>query len=223
VAELEGFLGEKSVDEALSVLVALGWLVRHTIRTVGPKNLQTHHEYSLNAVAVSEYLEGGAVPGVANMRSRESQKCAQKCDSSNMGIEEEMQQQCSGIIAAPMQAAAYAVKPESAQQKRRRARPSGIVTFYGDDVAEAARLEQSNSAEEIAAAVSAVRGTGKEPVPGLVQAAISRHQSKAARDASQREKLNALDAVPPATPEKAAAGLARAKAALRHGQPHTTI
>jgi len=222
VADLTGFAGEKSVDEALALLVERKWIVRHTVSEMGPRNLLTHHQYSLHADAVADYLQA-AIPGVANLRSRESQKCAQKCDSSNVVKEEEMQQQCSGNAAAPVQAAAVLSRKRAAQQKLRRERPSGIVTYYHDDVDEAACIELTHQADEITSAVQEVKATGRQPVPGLVLAAITQHQAKAARDAAQREKRAALDALPPASPAVASAGLARAKEALRHGQCPTSI
>lgn len=62
--------------------------------------------------------------------------------------------------------------PVTAGGKRRRVRPSGIVTWTGDDDAEAARIERE-APDDIAAAVSALQQAGKDPVPGRVGAKLA--------------------------------------------------
>lgn len=63
---------------------------------------------------------------------------------------------------------AAAPQSDTNKNKRRRQRPSGIVTWTTDDELEAQRIECEHGADEIGAAVAALVEAGKEPVPGSV-------------------------------------------------------
>lgn len=58
IADLQGFVGRNGVDKALHDFMKRGWFERHERTAIGTSNLQTWHEYSLNAAAVSEFLAG---------------------------------------------------------------------------------------------------------------------------------------------------------------------
>lgn len=73
-------------------------------------------------------------------------------------------------------AATPAIRTTSAAGKRRRVRPSGIVTWTDDDDLEAVRIERGHSENEIGAAIMALAGTGKQPVPGLIAGEIERQR-----------------------------------------------
>lgn len=62
IAELEGFVSRDSVDNALATLIDLGWVHRHARSVMGPRNLQTSYEYSLNADAISAFLSDSWLP-----------------------------------------------------------------------------------------------------------------------------------------------------------------
>ena len=63
-------------------------------------------------------------------------------------------------------------KIRPADRKARRVRPSGIVTWTGDDEDEAARLETATPPARLAAAVSDAQAHG-DPLPGRVAAALA--------------------------------------------------
>ena len=62
--------------------------------------------------------------------------------------------------------------------KRRRERPSGIVTWSADDTAEALRIEEAFETKAIAEAVASLARVGKDAVPGLVAREIKRQRRK---------------------------------------------
>lgn len=80
-------------------------------------------------------------------------------------------------------AAPPAIRTTSAAGKRRRVRPSGIVTWTDDDDLEAERIERDHSENEIGAAIMALAGTGKQPVPGLITGEIERQRRTRLADA----------------------------------------
>lgn len=69
---------------------------------------------------------------------------------------------------------AAAARRLPADGKRRRERPSGIVTWSTDDAAEAQRIEEAFDVAAIAEAVASVGRAGKDAVPGLVAREIKR-------------------------------------------------
>lgn len=87
--------------------------------------------------------------------------------------------------------------------KRRRERPSGLVTWDASDVAEAERLEAENDPSAISVAVDSIAAAGREPVPGLVAAELvemrrrAEHQARqVAADAAHRQRLANASHVP---------------------------
>ncbi len=98
--------------------------------------------------------------------------------------------------------------------KRRRERPSGVVTWDASDVVEAERIEADHDPSAIRVAVSAIVTANREPVPGRVAAELvamrrrAEHEArKVAADAAQRQRLAAASHVPldPAAMEAARA------------------
>lgn len=133
-----------------------------------------------------------------------------------IGLEQRIKQR---IAAAPRKrdaAAALQLKNPppapthvSAGGKRRRVRPSGIVTWTDDDENEAVRIEREAPADDIAAAVLALQqaGRGADPVPGRVGAELARlgaQRQAAERAAARRAEVEA--AFRPVDPAAAAVG-----------------
>lgn len=75
--------------------------------------------------------------------------------------------------------------------KRRRVRTSGLLTWTPDDEAEAEKIESSQIADDIAAAVAAIKAAGKQPVPGLVGREIERRTAKRAAEERHAHQLAA--------------------------------
>lgn len=59
-----GLWGEKKIEEARKNLESLGVIRRHTITTLGKKNLLTYSLFSLDAARLSELLSTGDDPGL---------------------------------------------------------------------------------------------------------------------------------------------------------------
>lgn len=90
--------------------------------------------------------------------------------------------------------AAAAVLPSG---KRRDERPSGIVTWEPLDIEKAELIERMHGADEIDAAVAALRACDKEAVPGLVTRELDRQRRdrdaaarRAAAEAAHQARLN---------------------------------
>lgn len=77
--------------------------------------------------------------------------------------------------------------------KRRRVRASGIVTWTDDDDLEAKRIEREHSENEISAAIMALAGTSKQPVPGLIAAEIERQRRTRQAEEIYASRLKPLD------------------------------
>lgn len=97
------------------------------------------------------------------------------------------------IAAAAADAAAPRVSPPTPSPggKARRVRASGLVTWVPADELEAARLEAETPAEDLAAAVAAVRAAGREPVPGLVAQALERLRQRQQAEAAAAARRSA--------------------------------
>lgn len=112
---------------------------------------------------------------------------------------------------SPPTSTARGTASSSATARIRTRRESGIVTFFQTDEARATAIEQKHSAEAIQAAVSAVEGRDKEPVPGLVEKEIEAR----ARAAERHKVLNKrADPSPIVSRDQSEKGLLRAWAAL---------
>ena len=69
-------------------------------------------------------------------------------------------------------------------------RQSGLVTWNADDAVECESLERQTPAPELAAAVAAERGVGRDPLPGRVAARL-KQQRQAAQHAAAAEQADA--------------------------------
>jgi len=83
-------------------------------------------------------------------------------------------------------AAASDQRQAKPQLKKWQERPSGIVCWYPDEHPSAERIEAATPSDEIAAAVTAIRASGKDPVPGRVTREIQ--HARAARDKAEKAK-----------------------------------
>lgn len=82
---------------------------------------------------------------------------------------------------------AAASDSERPEQKARRERPSGLVTWYPSDAAQCERLERQTPAPELAAAVAATRAAGRDPVPGRIAAALLQRRQAAQSAAAAKQ------------------------------------
>lgn len=104
------------------------------------------------------------------------------------------------------------------EPKKRRERPSGIVTWLSGDVAAAEQIETRTNPADLAAAIAAVKACEKEPVPGLVDrelAAMRQKRAAKAEDAAQKAALVARRDTP-RDALVAAAGLAAMRVAVNN-------
>jgi hypothetical protein len=92
--------------------------------------------------------------------------------------------------------------------KRRRVRPSGIVTWTQDDEPEADRIERDSVPDDLASAIKAVLASGRQPVPGIVAHEIERIATRRAAEAAAQARREAASATPPTDPDAAKRGLA---------------
>jgi hypothetical protein len=208
LADLEGFVGRDAVDDALGRLVALGWLRRHGLTTVGDANLITRVEYSLDADAVASYLRGEPVtpdirsaeaPDIRTPESPESRtetrtekrsclKRKEREDHHHLAIDGRLGG--GGKRSDWQEAAAIEIEIAAAS-------PRGVRN--------PAALKKT-----IMARYAKQGGPDSE-----VLAEVVRRRNAAQRLAAQ--EVSSPSAAPPATPEAASRGLARAKAALQRG------
>lgn len=115
----------------------------------------------------------------------------------------------------PPRRAAPAAAAPFAQGKKWRRRSSGIVTWNADDEAEAGRLEETTQPETLATAITAIVGSGKDPLPGLVGKEIDRHARATKAQAAQAGRHEAIRASLPVDPTAAAVGESLLPATLR--------
>ena len=208
IADLEGIVGRDAVDRGLRTLVDAGALVVHKTTSAGQRNLQTRVDYAICIDEIArilpgtpdfrspgksgnqeprEVLESGLKPGVPSCVVKEVENAA-AARAGTRGLES---------AAAP-----------SKQGKIRNVRESGIITWCQDDHPSAEKIENEHSAEEIGQAVSAVRASGKDPVPGLVLRQIERQRrdhEAARRRAAAEAAYQARLSTPPTVVDQAAA------------------
>lgn len=78
VADLDGLVGRDAVDDAISQLVELGWIIRHERVELGRSNLQTFVDYSLNVEAITNFLASDAPPELLKSGNPELLKSGRK-------------------------------------------------------------------------------------------------------------------------------------------------
>lgn len=136
--------------------------------------IKWHHEVTDVPTILSKPTDGEPIDGGTIHGDRQD---------ITIGFEQRIKQR---IAAAPRACAhddAAAARPN--KKKSRRQRQSGIVTWTGDDELEAERIEREHTECEIGAALVALAGTGKQPVPGLIAGEIERQRQ--ARKAAEQE------------------------------------
>lgn len=176
IADLEGLLGKNRVDEALALLTELGWVERHEETILGPRNLQTRHQYALCAEAIASYLscDTADVVETEDQDSRERSRPVSRNRDPNR------------IRADIDQEAESSVEPAAAF-KTYLVRESGIACWYESDQKKAGQIELQHPPERIAAAVTSLSTKGKEAVPGLVLREIERQIRDQRTSARQHE------------------------------------
>ncbi|MFH1819346.1 MAG: hypothetical protein ABIK08_19680 [Pseudomonadota bacterium] len=119
---------------------------------------------------------------------------------------------------------AAAPQSDTNKNKRRRQRPSGIVTWTTDDELEAQCIEREHSENEISAAIMALAGTSKQPVPGLIAAEIERQRRtrQAEEICARRLKLPDVDALDAKAKDSGAKLLTTAARRREEGSPVRT-
>lgn len=68
---------------------------------------------------------------------------------------------------------------DHSQRKRRRKRPSGLVTWCDDDELEAKRIEAQYALEAITSAIKLTLRAGRHPVPGIVSIYLEQQEQQA--------------------------------------------
>lgn len=170
LADLEGLVGRNSVDNALRILVEAGWLKRHERRTLGPFNIQRSYEFSLDAVAIAASLGHSMMnsdsgdPDVPISESRQSPNRDQSRNPIRKPLERKEEEKEAAASSKRQIVAAAAGHSTSIQHKRRRKRPSGIVTWVPEDEVEALRIEAVASHEDIVKAIARLCRNEKQPV-----------------------------------------------------------
>lgn len=215
IADLEGFVGRDAIDDALGRLVALGWLCRHELTTLGTANLITRVEYALDADAIATSLQGTialrntATPEIRTSgtpeirtsgspesrtgnrpekRSPQKEKEKEKEDHHHLGVDGRLGgggERSDWQEAVSIEIEIAAASPRGVRNPA--ALKKSIMARYA---------EQGGPDSEVLAEVERRRNATKRLV---------------AQEASR------LSDAPPATPETASRGLARAKAALQRG------
>ena len=192
LADLEGLVGRNSLDNALRILVEAGWLKRHERRTLGPFNIQRSYEFSLDAVAIAASLGHSmkdSDSGDPDVPISETRQSPNRDQSRNL-IREPLERIEVDEAAAPSKraiVAAAADRSSPIQGKRRRKRPSGIVTWVPEDEEEALRIEAVASPDDIVNAIARLCRNEKQPVPGMVAIELERMASEEQRERQRSE------------------------------------
>ncbi|MDP2433767.1 MAG: hypothetical protein Q8O33_17335 [Pseudomonadota bacterium] len=184
IAALQGLIGRNAIDAALEHLAKIGWITRSKLTRPNARgrNITTIYQYTLNVEAIATYL---ATPGFPVSGPIPVPVSGNPTEQVNLDLPAAA---CS-VAAPPVSghAAACSSKPANTpvpqphidkRVKRRRVRPSGIITWTPDDEAEAERLEASRFPAKIEAAVITLKAAGKQPVPGLVAREIDRQMAR---------------------------------------------
>lgn len=190
IADLEGILGKGSVDVGLRRLLDASVVEKHSDTTWGKRNWETRVYYCLNTGALNAILgttKTGSLRGCQERHAREvpipapiSDPEAEPKSAATSSVKKEKE----GAAAAWHALDAASTRSQvSLPAKIRERRPSGIVTWIQDDVANALQLEAAYAADTIQVAVGSLERSGKQPVPGLVLQEIERMQAECQRKA----------------------------------------
>lgn len=168
----------------------VGFFIQTRTRGADGK-IKWHHEVTDVPTILSKPTDGEPIDGGTIHGDRQD---------ITIGLEQRIKQR---IAAAPRACARddAAAAPRPDKNKSRRQRQSGIVTWTDDDDLEAKRIEREHSEDEISAAIMALAGTSKQPVPGLIAAEIERQRrSKKADDqaAGHRAAVSRMELDPTA-------------------------
>lgn len=192
IADLQGIVGKHVIDAALRDLKQAGAIQRHVKTEPGNNNLKNTVTYGLDLPGLSCILGIPDSGNSRNSRNRESPKLPEPGPESGVPTNNELEE-AAAALRAHARGPAGATAPASARQdKRRRPRPSGIVTWYDNEIPDAEAIEQQYTPDDIAAAVAALRTINKEPVPGSIQQRIEQQQREcdaAARRAQEEATL----------------------------------
>ena len=191
LAALEGLAGRNSVDNALKDLLSAKVITRFQETTFGQKNLETYVKYGLNLAGLAAQFETYEAMNVRNSPIGESRQVTESFPESGTPIIEKniekkaAAQRSDHVLSTTAHASPVVFETE---RKQRRIRPSGIVTWTSNDVEEAVSLESIHVADLIAAAVSALILSDKEPVPGRVGREIQRMERE--HDVAEQKAVN---------------------------------
>jgi hypothetical protein len=227
LADLEGLVGRNSVDNALRILVEAGWLKRHERRTLGPFNIQRSYEFSLDAVAIAASLGHSMMnsdsgdPDVPISEGRQSPNRDQSRNPIREPLERKEEEKEAAASSKRQIVAAASGHSTSIQDKRRRKRPSGIVTWVPEDEVEALRIETVASHEDIVKAIARLCRNEKQPVPGMVAIELERMteevQLAKLRSEAEDRHQSALNAKPADDVSAFEVGIKLMPSAVRRG------
>lgn len=84
IFELEGFVGQRKIDDALRLLEELGWVRATTLSEARERNFVHTKHYALDSERVSDWLEGGMVlqaPKLQNCKPRACNSASKNASS----------------------------------------------------------------------------------------------------------------------------------------------
>jgi hypothetical protein len=189
IADLEGILGKGSVDVGLRRLLDASVVEKHSDTTWGKRNWETRVYYCLNTGALNAILGTTKIGGLRGCQERHAREVPISAPISDPEAEPKsaaassVKKEKEGAAAWHALDAASTRSQVSLPAKIRERRPSGIVTWIQDDVANALQLEAAYAADTIQVAVGSLERSGKQPVPGLVLQEIERIQAESQRKA----------------------------------------
>ncbi len=171
IADLEGIVGKNSVYRAIEDLCSVGIIKKHSLISLGKRNIERRVEYSLDADEIAKILGTPETGSSGNSRFWESPELPESVPEPvptsgvpSYYIKEKEVEAESSIAAAESKKKCYVL------------RQSGIVTWTNDDQEKAEAIERDYPQVEIAAAIKSLTDAGIEPLPGRVHRQIERHR-----------------------------------------------
>lgn len=196
IADLEGIVGRNSIDLALRELEQRDLLRKHATVSFGARNLERRVEYrfhlagfhALFGIAGTLATPDSGSFGGSRFGEIPELPATDPDSAPDSGASHKTKELEAEADAAPRKrgASAAAMQNVPTLGKRRRRRPSGIVTWDSADVEAAEEIERTHDRSAIQAAIDAVLSRiKKDPVPGLVLQELERMERSRTLDAQR--------------------------------------
>lgn len=222
VADLDGLIGRDAVDEAISQLVELGWLVRHERHELGRCNLQTFVDYSLDAESITDYLADKDCPELLKSGTPELLKSGRKSGRETGAPSVYKRKRKETTTTLPQQGSSSDLhlpsKIDAEVKAAMLAQVGGLDAETAQAVVDEAIGIQDAGAVRISLP-SLTAGLVKKVEKGEFKPAAGVAVRQARRRVAERQAQPPAPDLPKASPEVAARGLAAAKRALAGQQP----